>query len=153
MHKKFNKIENLDGTAVIETENDWVAGDTGETLCSDVRTLTFGTLGDSRYIDFDITITAVADDVEFGDTKEGCMGIRVPGTMKTDSKLGGHLVNSHGDMDGDAWGKRSPWVDYYGPVEDEKLGIAIMNHRGQLPVPDLVACPGPTACSPQTRSA
>jgi hypothetical protein len=134
VHREFVQMESDGETAVIVTRNDWVTKDTNETLCSDVRSLAFGVMDcGARYIDFDITITAVADEVVFGDTKEGNMGVRVPGTMKVDAadnnpEWGGHILNAEGLEDVSTWGKRSPWVDYYGPVEGETAGIAILNH-------------------------
>jgi hypothetical protein len=40
----------------------------------------------------------------------------------------GHIVNSEGLTDGDTWGKRANWCDYYGPVGGEIVGIAIFDH-------------------------
>lgn len=111
----------------IVTANDWVSQD-GEVICSDKRTLRFGGTDEARWIDFDLTITAGEKPVKFGDTKEGCMGIRVAGTMRVDAGRGGTIVNSEGQTDRDAWGKQAPWVDYVGPVGDETVGVAIFNH-------------------------
>ena len=88
-----------------------------------------------RWIDYDITLKATAGDVKFGDTKEGCMGIRIAGTMKPDAKKGGKLINNHGDVDKNAWGKAAPWVAYSGPVEGETLSIAILNHPSSFRYP------------------
>jgi hypothetical protein len=86
-------------------------------------------IDEARFIDFDVTLKASGGPVKFGDTKEGCMGIRVAGTMKVDAKpTGGHIVNSNGQTDRDAWGKQAAWVDYYGPVDGRIVGIAAMNH-------------------------
>ena len=126
IHREFVKVEGGE-TAVIVTRNDWLAAD-GEKQCEDERAITFGTDGETRWIDFDITITAADKPVKFGDTKEGTFGVRVAGTMKTDAKKGGKIVNAEGETDGGAWGKASPWVDYYGPVDGETVGIAILNH-------------------------
>jgi hypothetical protein len=125
-HREFLRVEG-GKTAMIVTRNDWLDND-GEKLCSDVRSLTFGADNDRRWIDFDITIIAGENAVEFGDTKEGTFGVRVAGTMKVDADMGGKIVNSLGDTDKDAWGKRASWVDYHGPVEGEILGIAVLNH-------------------------
>jgi Methane oxygenase PmoA len=119
------------GTARIVTRNDWMNGD--KRVCEDERTMTFGseTNGD-RWIDCKIIVKATDGDVTFGDTKEGAFGIRVPETMKVDAKQGGHIVNSTGQTDADAWGLPAEWVDYMGPadgqVEGETVGIAIFSH-------------------------
>ena len=114
-------------TGEIVTTNDWISQQ-GEVSCSDKRVIRFGGTADARWIDFDITISAGDKPVKFGDTKEGCMGIRIAGTMRVDAKKGGKIVNSEGQTDSGAWGKQAPWVDYTGPVGDETVGVAIFNH-------------------------
>jgi hypothetical protein len=128
-------------TGKIVTENQWVDRE-GNVQCSDVRTFVFGGDAESRWIDVEIVVKAGHAPVKFGDTKEGTFGVRVAGTMKvdaakpnpkmgvpeTDPSWGGHIVTSEGLRDGAAWGKRASWVDYYGPVEGETVGLAILNH-------------------------
>jgi len=132
-HREFVKIESGQ-QATIVTKNDWLAPD-GKRVCQDERTLTFGLDGDTRRIDFDITLKATDGPVRFGDTKEGTMGVRVPGTMKVTEELGGKIVNSEGQVDGSAWGKPAAWVDYHGPVDGETVGIAILNHPSSFRFP------------------
>lgn len=133
IHQAFKKQEGGE-TAQIVTINDWVGPD-GKPVCKDHRTLTFGVDGDNRYIDFDIVIMAGEQEVTFGDTKEGTFGIRVAGSMKVDAKMGGTILNSEGDKDGATWAKQASWVDYVGPVEGEKVGIAILNHPNSFRYP------------------
>ena len=126
-HREFVKIEG-GRRAVIVTRNDWLAPD-GKRVCEDQRSFTFGTDGDARWIDFDITIRASDGPVRFGDTKEGSMAIRLAPTMRLAGKVGkGHIVNSAGDKDGSTWGKRAAWCDYYGPVDGGVVGVAIFDH-------------------------
>ena len=132
-HRQFLKIES-GPEAVIVTRNDWI-DQGGKTQCEDQRTLTFGTDGDTRWIDFSVTLTATDRPVKFGDTKEGTMGVRVAASMKVDAKLGGRIVNSEGQTDKDAWGKRAAWVDYHGPVDGQTVGIAILNHASSFRFP------------------
>lgn len=137
-HREFVKIES-GKRAVIVTRNGWLDSQ-GKAVCEDERTCTFGTDGDARWIDFDITIKAADKPVKFGDTKEGTFGIRVPGTLKVDAKkvdpnLGGRIVNSEGQTDGNAWGRPAAWVDYHGPVGGETVGIAILNHPSSFRFP------------------
>jgi hypothetical protein len=130
IHKAFTRLTSGD-VAVVATKNDWVAKKTGKPILQDERTLTFGTDGENRYIDFDIVLTALDKAVTFGDDKEGMMGIRVAGSLKPEAKMGGKLVNALGDVNKAAWGKASPWVDYSGPVDGkggETVGISVMNH-------------------------
>ncbi len=131
-HREFVQVRGGQD-AVIMTRNDWVTPD-DECLLHDTRRLRFAAPGDVRLLDFDIRLTA-ARPVVFGDTKEGTFGIRVAETIRVDSKKGGQIVNSHGDRDGDAWGKRAAWVDYSGPVGDSIVGIAVLNHPASFRFP------------------
>lgn len=116
-----------DGSVVIQTENDWNAP-SGMQVLSDVRRYTFRSVDGRRIIDCDFLLKATDGDVNFGDTKEGSFGIRVAGSMKVDAGLGGKIINAEGKQNADAWGKKSAWVDYSGPVDDEVVGITIHDH-------------------------
>ena len=118
----------------IVTKNEWVGPD-GAKILADERTLRFGGDDKSRWIDFDVVVTALADEVTFGDTKEGAFGLRIAESMRTDRKTGGRIITSEGLTDADAWGKPAAWVDYHGPVADETLGIAILNHPSSFRYP------------------
>ncbi len=125
--------------ATIQTTNDWVGPD-GKLILSDSRQFTFHESGSDRIIDCDIILKASEGDVHFGDTKEGSFGIRVPGSMKVDAKLGGKIVNAEGLVDGKAWGKRSNWVNYSGPIATEggemtPAGITILYHPSSFESP------------------
>jgi len=137
-HRRFLEVRS-GPEAVVVTLNDWIDPD-GNVQCADQRRLTFGTSGDTRWIDFDITLKAVDKPAKFGDTKEGSMGIRVAGTMKVDAKKlnpewGGRIVNSRGQTDQEAWGKQAEWVDYHGPVAGQLVGVAILNHPSSFRFP------------------
>jgi hypothetical protein len=132
-HREFVEVSS-GKQAVVETRNDWLGPD-GKRFCEDRRRVTFGVDGSTRWIDFDITLTASNGPVTFGDTKEGTMGIRVAETMKVDAKQGGRIVNSDGLIDKDAWGKRAAWVDYQGPVDGQTVGIAMLNHPSSFRYP------------------
>ncbi|HRJ18743.1 MAG TPA: PmoA family protein, partial [Bryobacteraceae bacterium] len=46
-------------------------------------------------------------------------------------RKGGTLVNAEGGKGmREVWGKPSPWNDYYGPLEGETVGVAILDHPG-----------------------
>ena len=146
VHKRFIKAECDGQTALIVTENDWMTND-GQHLCSDVRTFRFSVSGDKRVIDFDVTVTAAQERVLFGDTKEGIFGLRVPETIGVEVREGtggGRFVNAEGKvgelnaqerLNEEAWGKRSAWVSYYGKLDGETVGIAILNHPSSFRFP------------------
>jgi len=140
VHQEFLKSECDGKTATIVTKNNWLDKATKKPVCSDIRTVNFGTIEGARYIDFDVVLTAEQEDVTISDTKEGTFAIRVPTSMDVDSRkidpaLGGKNINAEGLKDDKAWGKRSNWVDYSGPVEGEMAGIAIFNHPASFRYP------------------
>ncbi len=133
-HREFIKADGgPQGTIV--TRNDWLSPDGSKLICQDERTLVFCAEPDRRLIDFAVAITASNGPVVFGDTKEGSFGMRVASSMRVDSKKGGQIVNSDGKTNVAAWGKPAAWVDYYGPVDGETLGIAILNHPSSFRFP------------------
>jgi len=130
VHDGFVKVESGAKAGVIESKDKWVAKD-GAVVCTDTRTHRFyPTLADGgQMMDFEITIQASQGKVVLGDTKEGSMAIRLAPTMQVEGKVAkGHIINSEGIKEGDAWGKRAAWCDCYGPVEDKVVGVAIFDH-------------------------
>jgi len=123
VHREFEALDGGSVYGLIRASNDWIAPD-AKKVCEDVRELRIYNVQNGRLLDFEITIKATEGPVEFGDTKEGTLGFRVAETMRQDR--GGHIRNSEGQQDGDCWAKRAAWVDYYGPVGDETVGIAIL---------------------------
>jgi hypothetical protein len=133
VHREFRRVEG-GPVGVVSAVVDWTTPD-GKKVLEDERTYTFRTDGESRIIDFDIVLTATEGEVKFGDTKEGTFGVRIPTVMDVDSKKGGQIVNSEGLIDGATWGKPAAWVDYHGPINDEVVGVAILNHPSSFRFP------------------
>jgi hypothetical protein len=130
IHDGFVEMASGKEFGVIKSRNKWVAAD-GTVVCTDERTLRFYNPGSAkeRMLDFEITLKASNGDVTFGDTKEGTMAVRLAETMRLKGKVGhGHIINSAGVRDGETWGKRAGWCDYYGPVDGKTVGIAIFDH-------------------------
>ena len=134
VHRKGRTEIDADGSAVLITENDWLDAE-GKRLLSDTRRLTFRDVDGRRMIDWDVLLKATDGDVNFGDTKEGSFGVRVAGTMKVDADLGGLITNAEGDTNKDAWGKKSAWVNYSGPVDGDMVGMAIHDHPSSFGFP------------------
>jgi hypothetical protein len=98
----------------------------GKPMMLETRTLTFYAGAEPRIVDFEIRIDALRQ-LRFADTKEGTFGIRLATPLSEDR--GGRMVNADGaQTEKNVWGKRSPWVDYYGPLEGKTVGVAIMDH-------------------------
>src|SRR5260370_33099330 len=87
-------------------------------------------------MDFDINLHAFEKKVTFGDTKEGTFAIRLAAGLEEPEKKSlpkpvrtGMMINAEGAQgEKKVWGKASPWVDYAGELEGEKLGIAIFDN-------------------------
>ena len=98
----------------------------GKVLLTEHRDMIFYSDPKLRIIDFNITLTA-AEDVAFGDTKEGAFAIRLADNFT--EKKGGRMVDADGRTGmKNVWGKRSNWVDYTANVDGEQLGVAIFDH-------------------------
>ncbi len=133
VHDKFVEVKSGQDVGVIRTTNKLLAKD-GRLIATDERTIRILKREAHRVLDFEVTIHASQGPLEFGDTKEGTMAIRLAETMRlkpnkeNTGKPGGHIVNSEGVRDGATWGKRAKWVDYYGPVAGQTVGVAIFDH-------------------------
>lgn len=125
-HVDYKKLQAGDKAVVVETL-DYLDGK-GKKLFTEERRLTFHMVGQMRAIDFDQELIATDGPVKFEDAKDAGLSIRVPSSMAVDTKKGGHIINSNGLEDANAWGKPADWCDYNGPVDGEHLGIAFLDH-------------------------
>jgi hypothetical protein len=126
----ISRVKSGKKEGVIRERNKWVTAD-GTVVCTDERTLRFykPNQPSERVMDFEITFFASNGELTFGDTKEGTMAVRLAETMRLKGKVGhGHIINSAGVRDGQTWGKRADWCDYYGPVGGKTVGLAIFDH-------------------------
>lgn len=135
----LNKVIRLSSgkrTGSIEASFNWLDAQ-GARLLTETRTITFHSHPTLRILDFDITLEA-AQPVTFGDTKEGTFAIRLAAWMEEPARGApatpprtGKMVSAEGlETEQNVWGKRSPWVDYFGEKDGEKLGVAIFDHPG-----------------------
>lgn len=130
VHDRFAEVTSGKDSGVIRAANNWVAAD-GTLVCRDETTIRIHApkKESERVLDYEVTLHALDTDLVFGDTKEGSMAVRLAETMRLKGKVGrGHIINSEGVRDGDTWGKRAAWCDYYGPVNGKTVGIAILDH-------------------------
>jgi len=99
----------------------------GHKILTESRVMTFYDDPKLRIIDFDITLRADGK-VTFGDGKDGAFGIRMRPVLQETGGTG-HIVNADG-LEGEKqlWGKPSNWCDYWGEINGEKVGIAILDH-------------------------
>jgi len=133
---KLNSARVDNGVGIIETSHNWIYKN--KVLCTDDTRMAFSVgENDTRYIDYRITIHASEEAITFGDTKEGTMAIRTNSYLRINAKkkdqvANGRALNSAGDKDKDLWGKNAKWVDYWGQVDGNTVGIAIFDHPNNL---------------------
>jgi hypothetical protein len=102
-----------------------LVGPDGQVMGNEIQAYTFRGEANSRIIDCEFTIQALAKPLKMGDTKEGMFAIRL---VKALEEPAGHMLNAEGAVgEKEIWGKRANWVDYSGTVAGEKLGIAIFD--------------------------
>jgi hypothetical protein len=113
---------------VFRTTSRWEDAE-GHVICRDRRTHRFAAVDIGVILDFEIELLAEDSELILGDTKEGSMAIRLAPTLRVKGEVAqGQILNSEGLRDGDTWGKRAAWVDYWGPVDSQTVGVAIFDH-------------------------
>jgi hypothetical protein len=133
VHDDFLKFNSGPEVGGFTSRNRWL-DKAGTLIATDERTFRFHNRTKDRIFDFEISIQPAAGELKFGDTKEGTMAIRLAETMRlkpnkdNSGKPTGHIVNSEGQRDADTWGRRAKWVDYFGPVQETTLGVAMFDH-------------------------
>lgn len=133
---------------ILESVNDWVSHAVNKVFLTEDRKMAFGTIDNSRYIDFVFRFSTKDQPVTWVDTKEGMFAIRLTPAMREyqnsrDKRIkeikSGHAryLNASGDeLESGVWGKRSPWVALRGILETgEPLTIIMMDHPDNLNYP------------------
>jgi len=130
VHQRIIQSENGERLGTLQTENLWKDAQ-GETVLSEIRTLTFGSRNGARLIDIELDLRATAGDVTFEEFKDGFVGIRThphlrlkPNPKKGVPEVFGHAINSEGVAGKAIWGQRANWVHYWGTVEQKDAGFA-----------------------------
>jgi Methane oxygenase PmoA len=128
----FRKLDVMRGgpdAGAVQAEFDLVTHE-GQAVASEIQTYVFRGDERTRMIDCEFTLRADHGRVRIGDTKEGTFAIRV---VKALDAPPGHMVNSNGAVGEKAvWGKRADWVDDYGSIAGETVGIAIFDNPTNL---------------------
>lgn len=139
-HLRTELATDTAGHPALETHSQWT-GKGDVPLLAEKRMTSFSTGTDEYIIDIDIELTALAEKVAFGDTKEGVFAIRLAQwlTESTDSRYQrgtGSYLNCHGDeKESGVWGKRAKWVRIQGQKDGKTVGIAILNHPSSTNYP------------------
>lgn len=133
---RLEKVERMTSGATGELilTNQWLGE--GQLILRERTRLGFTPLENQQLLmDYDVELQAAAAPVVFGDKRDGGLLVRVAGTMNAESGAGA-IVNSRGDQNEAAWGKRAEWTDYFGPDATGKtVGIAMFDHPANLRFP------------------
>lgn len=88
-----------------------------------------------RIMDFDLRLTALEQDIHFGDTKEGgLLTVRMATSLDVDH--GGRIENSYGGInEAETWGRAAHWCDYHGLLDGQRTGICVMDHPDSFRYP------------------
>ena len=132
VHTKVIKAEASGNSATLIVECDNVAPD-GDVYMRQTRTIDFHVADNgSRVMDVEIVLTGVKKSIKLVGKKDSGFTVRVAHSMCVDAGRGGRIVNSSGDINDEAWGKRAVWVDFNGPVKgpinETTMGVAMLNH-------------------------
>ena len=132
VQEQIVRAEGGEGRGVVETKNKWVGPD-GKVECRDRRVLTFRDRPAGRAIDWQVTLMATEGNVVIRDTEEGTMGIRTHPNLRLENGHGvttpnGKARNSRGVTGKDVWGKRAEWINYWGKINNQTVGIALFDH-------------------------
>jgi hypothetical protein len=119
------EMKDGDKSGILRATMEW-RDPNGKVLLVENRDMTFYSDPTRRIIDFHIALTA-AQEVTFGDTKEGAFAIRLHDSFT--EKKGAKIVDADGRIGmKNVWGKRSNWVDYTAELGGERLGVAIFDN-------------------------
>lgn len=128
----FRKLDEMRGgpeSGVVRAEFDLVTP-LGQAIASEIQGYIFQGDQRTRIIDCEFVIRADHGPVRLGDTKEGTFAIRL---VKALDSPPGHMVNSNGATgEKGVWGKRADWMDDYGNVAGEEVGVAIFDSPQNL---------------------
>ena len=155
-HQSVEKAESGKGKALLVTKSDWKSPD--NTLMLQEETgFEFIAVENANIIDRTTTLTAVIDEVNFTDNKEGMFAIRVARELELPSEKPTKLVDSHGvvtkvdkmdntyvkgnyrSADGvegkEVWGTRCRWMKLSSEIKGESIALVIIDHPSNVGYP------------------
>jgi hypothetical protein len=117
----------VEGNCIHSTNR--LVGKAGDLVATDSRVICFDADGTNRYIDYQVTYHASESPIQFGDNKDGQMGIRMHPKLRISGPVAvGKAINARGVREDEIWGKRAEWIDYWGEIDGHTVGIAIFDH-------------------------
>ena len=96
-----------DSSASLIAQVEW-SNSAGARICGEQRRVRFQVQGPLHLVDFDMSLTASANGLVFGDVKEGFFAARLADPFR--SSAGAHTFGSTGATGSDLWGQRARWI-------------------------------------------
>ena len=138
----------------LSTHSEWLGPD-GSPLLKEESRYVFTTAGSSRWIERTTTLKAVADEVVFGDNKEGFFAVHLnwqlqqndqfpvkitsaSGTISertSNAGLSGVYFTSEGVTGNPLWGTPAKWAAVTGKIDGEAVTVAVFDHPRNLNFP------------------
>ena len=128
-HKRIIKYEDAGECSFVVAENEWVTKE-GKILLLETRRVMVLLLEDSEWLlIIDMELKANESRVALGKTPFGMFGVRMAKTIGVNDG-GGTIRNSEGGVnEKDIFWKRAKWVDYSGPITNQKIeGVTLFDH-------------------------
>lgn len=136
VEQKLEKLTDSDAEASLTTLNAWIDQGSHKILLRERRKVTVQTLGKGEWlllVDLQFETNARGDEVTFGKTPFGLIGVRMAKSIGVNDG-GGTIRNSDGKVnEKEVLWKPARWVDYSGAIrrDGERLileGITLMDH-------------------------
>ena len=161
IHRKILKIKDGKNRGELVTQSDWITPN-GKTILVETTKYIFQATGKTRLIDRETTLTAIDENVVFGDNKEGVLGLHLARELQqpsnesekitdekgdisetTDNKnVTGEYLNSEGLKGDKIWGTLGKWASVSGKIGDESVTVAVFDNPKNLNFPSYMMVRG-----------
>ncbi len=124
--RKFEALESGPESGTLSALFDLLSP-SGRAIAQEIQSFVFR--GDENTRTIDCVFTLLANQgaaVTLGDTKEGTFAIRLAPALNAPPATMVNSAGAHGEKE--IWGRRADWVDYFGNVDGEEVGVAIFDH-------------------------
>ncbi|PYS98267.1 MAG: hypothetical protein DMF63_16570 [Acidobacteria bacterium] len=161
-HTAVVSTKNGDGSGELVATAAWVGPDGSMVLFEKTRYIFYAS-GAKRWIDRETKLTAIIEDVTFGDSKEGMFAIHLPTELEqsdqtkvkvtttqgvisergSSAKLSGVYSNSEGLVgENKIWGTLGKWAAVSGKIGSENVTVAMFDHPSNTNFPSRMMVRG-----------
>jgi len=144
VHQRILKATSGKGRGELITQSVWVMSN-GKTILYETTRYVFQASHKNRWLDRDTTLTANDEDVVFGDSKEGMIGLHLATELEQEDQIGvkitsrdgviserkadagnvGKYINSEGLVGAKVWGTLGKWAMVSGKIRGEEVFVIL----------------------------